>query len=50
MGIISTILGVIGFGFGTTIGIVIGYYLFIYFQSTDVEACFFYLFIIFVVN
>ncbi|OAP14621.1 SYTB [Arabidopsis thaliana] len=35
MGIISTILGVIGFGFGTTIGIVIGYYLFIYFQSTD---------------
>ncbi|KFK44133.1 hypothetical protein AALP_AA1G219600 [Arabis alpina] len=37
MGIISTILGVIGFGFGTTIGIVIGYYLFFHFQSTDVQ-------------
>ncbi|CAH2036753.1 unnamed protein product [Thlaspi arvense] len=35
MGIISTILGAIGFGFGTTIGIVFGYYLFIYFQSSD---------------
>uniref|UniRef100_M4DJ01 Uncharacterized protein n=1 Tax=Brassica campestris TaxID=3711 RepID=M4DJ01_BRACM len=38
MGIISTILGTIGFGFGTTIGILIGYYLFIYHQSTDVQA------------
>lgn len=38
MGITSTILGMIGFGFGTTIGIVIGYYLFFYFQSTDVQA------------
>ncbi|KAL1199217.1 Synaptotagmin-2 [Cardamine amara subsp. amara] len=37
MGIISTILGAIGFGFGTTIGIVIGYYVFIYSQSTDVQ-------------
>ncbi|KAG2321124.1 hypothetical protein Bca52824_014337 [Brassica carinata] len=35
MGIISTILGAFGFGFGTTVGIVIGYYLFIYHQSTD---------------
>ncbi|CAF2163008.1 hypothetical protein IGI04_026977 [Brassica rapa subsp. trilocularis] len=35
MGIISTILGTFGFGFGTTVGIVIGYYLFIYHQSTD---------------
>lgn len=38
MGIISTILGAFGFGFGTTVGIVIGYYLFIYHQSTDVQA------------
>ncbi|KAF2534781.1 hypothetical protein F2Q70_00031105 [Brassica cretica] len=35
MGTISTILGTFGFGFGTTVGIVIGYYLFIYHQSTD---------------
>ncbi|KAL0799837.1 hypothetical protein Bca101_055012 [Brassica carinata] len=37
MGIISTILGAFGFGFGTTVGIVIGYYLFFYHQSTDVQ-------------
>ncbi|KAL0760409.1 hypothetical protein Bca101_076559 [Brassica carinata] len=37
MGTISTILGTFGFGFGTTVGIVIGYYLFIYHQSTDVQ-------------
>ncbi|KAG2321198.1 hypothetical protein Bca52824_014411 [Brassica carinata] len=40
MGTISTILGTFGFGFGTTVGIVIGYYLFIYHQSTDVQASF----------
>lgn len=37
MGILSTILGFFGFGIGITIGLVIGYYLFIYFQPTDVK-------------
>ncbi|XP_057973210.1 synaptotagmin-2 isoform X1 [Malania oleifera] len=37
MGIISTVMGFWGFGVGTSIGIVIGYYLFIYFQPTDVK-------------
>ncbi|KAG5250310.1 synaptotagmin [Salix suchowensis] len=37
MGILSSILGFCGFGIGTSIGIVIGYYMFIYFQPTDVK-------------
>ncbi|KAL3514786.1 hypothetical protein ACH5RR_027503 [Cinchona calisaya] len=37
MGIISTIMGVFGFGIGITVGLVIGYFLFIYFQPTDVK-------------
>ncbi|CAK9178402.1 unnamed protein product [Ilex paraguariensis] len=37
MGIVSTVMGFFGFGIGITIGLVIGYYLFIYFQPTDVE-------------
>ncbi|KAA8528765.1 hypothetical protein F0562_036120 [Nyssa sinensis] len=37
MGIVSTIMGFFGFGVGITIGLVIGYYLFIYFQPTDVK-------------
>lgn len=37
MGILSTILGVWGFGVGTSIGLVIGYYMFIYFQPSDVK-------------
>ncbi|KAK8481793.1 hypothetical protein V6N13_065780 [Hibiscus sabdariffa] len=37
MGILSFILGVFGFGIGTSVGIVIGYYLFIYFLPTDVK-------------
>ncbi|CAA7399669.1 unnamed protein product [Spirodela intermedia] len=37
MGFLSTILGFFGFGTGISIGIVIGYYLFIYFQPTDVK-------------
>ncbi|KAK7831032.1 synaptotagmin-2 [Quercus suber] len=37
MGILSTILGVWGFGVGTSIGVVIGYYMFIYFQPSDVK-------------
>ncbi|KAI7737646.1 hypothetical protein M8C21_001779 [Ambrosia artemisiifolia] len=37
MGIISTLLGFSGFGIGVSAGLVIGYYLFIYFQPTDVK-------------
>ncbi|XVE56182.1 hypothetical protein DITRI_Ditri03aG0217300 [Diplodiscus trichospermus] len=37
MGVLSSILGLFGFGIGTSIGLVIGYYLFIYFLPTDVE-------------
>ncbi|KAJ3678583.1 hypothetical protein LUZ60_002386 [Juncus effusus] len=37
MGILSSILGFCGFGIGVSIGLVIGYYLFIYFQPTDVK-------------
>ncbi|GAB4839186.1 Synaptotagmin-2 [Ancistrocladus abbreviatus] len=37
MGFVSTILGFCGFGMGSFIGLVIGYYLFIYFQPTDVK-------------
>ncbi|XP_042993103.1 synaptotagmin-2-like [Carya illinoinensis] len=37
MGFFSTILGFWGFGVGTSIGLVIGYYMFIYFQPTDVK-------------
>ncbi|CAM0945777.1 unnamed protein product [Alopecurus aequalis] len=37
MGIFSTVLGFFGFGVGVTMGLVIGYYLFIYFQPTDVK-------------
>ncbi|XP_073289992.1 synaptotagmin-2-like [Primulina huaijiensis] len=37
MGIISTIMGVFGFGFGITVGLVLGYFLFIYYQPSDVK-------------
>ncbi|KAK6939325.1 C2 domain [Dillenia turbinata] len=37
MGFVSTILGFCGFGVGTSIGLVIGYYLFVYFQPADVK-------------
>ncbi|XP_072959547.1 synaptotagmin-2-like [Typha angustifolia] len=37
MGFLSSVLGFFGFGFGVTAGIVIGYYLFIYYQPTDVK-------------
>ncbi|KAI3919838.1 hypothetical protein MKW98_001094 [Papaver atlanticum] len=37
MGILSSILGFFGFGFGMAFGLVIGYYLFIYFQPSDVK-------------
>ncbi|XP_058725394.1 synaptotagmin-2-like [Vicia villosa] len=37
MGILSTIAGFLGFGIGTSVGLLIGYYIFIYFQSIHVE-------------
>ncbi|KAK4771535.1 hypothetical protein SAY87_032067 [Trapa incisa] len=37
MGLTSTILGFCGFGMGTSMGLVVGYYMFIYFQPTDVK-------------
>ncbi|XP_071713812.1 synaptotagmin-2-like [Rutidosis leptorrhynchoides] len=37
MGILSTILGAFGFGIGVNIGLVMGYYFFIYFQTSHVE-------------
>ncbi|XP_074279089.1 synaptotagmin-1-like [Silene latifolia] len=37
MGIVSTIMGFCGFGFGTSFGLVLGYYFFFYFQSSDVK-------------
>ncbi|XP_039008819.1 synaptotagmin-2-like isoform X1 [Hibiscus syriacus] len=37
MGILSTILGIFGFGIGTPIGLIIGYFVFIYVLPTDVE-------------
>ncbi|XP_062101238.1 synaptotagmin-2-like isoform X2 [Humulus lupulus] len=37
MGILSVMAGICGFGVGTSIGLVIGYYFFIYFQPTDVK-------------
>ncbi|KAK9748560.1 hypothetical protein RND81_02G066800 [Saponaria officinalis] len=37
MGFVSTVMGFCGFGVGTTFGLVIGYYFFIFFQSSDVK-------------
>ncbi|KZV39724.1 synaptotagmin-2 [Dorcoceras hygrometricum] len=37
MGVISTILGAFGFGVGLTVGLVVGYYLFILSQPNDVK-------------
>lgn len=37
MGFFSSILTFCGFGVGTSVGVVVGYYLFIYFQPTDVK-------------
>jgi hypothetical protein len=38
MGVVSTVLGFSGFGFGFSAGIVIGYFLFIYVQPNDVKV------------
>ncbi|KAL1553218.1 synaptotagmin-3-like [Salvia divinorum] len=37
MGLLSSLLGVIGFGIGLPIGLFIGFYLFVYSESEDVE-------------
>ncbi|KAI3901998.1 hypothetical protein MKX01_040401 [Papaver californicum] len=37
MGFVSSLLGILGFGFGFPVGILIGYFLFIYYQSKDVK-------------
>lgn len=37
MGFVSAVMGFFGFGVGISIGLVIGYYLFIYFQPSDVK-------------
>lgn len=38
MGVVSTVLGLSGFGVGVSAGVVIGYYMFIYFQPSDVKV------------
>jgi len=38
MGFFGTIFGFFGFGIGISIGFVIGYFLFIYVQPTDVKV------------
>ncbi|CAN6485287.1 unnamed protein product [Victoria cruziana] len=37
MGFLSSLLGFMGFGVGISVGLVIGYYLFIHFQPNDVK-------------
>ncbi|MQM11634.1 hypothetical protein Taro_044540 [Colocasia esculenta] len=37
MGFVSTLMGLCGFGMGVSAGVVIGYFMFIYFQPTDVK-------------
>lgn len=37
MGFIGTVMGFFGFGIGISVGLVIGYFMFIYFQPTDVK-------------
>lgn len=39
MGFFSALFGFLGFGVGVSAGLVIGYYLFIYFQPSDVKVC-----------
>lgn len=40
MGFFSTILGLCGFGIGISMGLVIGYFLFVYLQPNDVKVSF----------
>ena len=38
MGFLSSVLGFFGFGVGISIGLIAGYFLFIYFQPSDVKV------------
>lgn len=38
MGFVSSILGLFGFGVGISIGLLVGYFFFIYFESSDVKV------------
>lgn len=40
MGFFSSILGLSGFGVGISLGLVVGYFFFIYFQPRDVQVSF----------
>lgn len=42
MGIVGTILALVGFGWGMSIGLGIGYFLFIYMQPAEVQVMFLY--------
>ncbi|XWS63078.1 hypothetical protein CRYUN_Cryun06bG0065900 [Craigia yunnanensis] len=44
MGFLSIVLGFCGFGVGISVGLAIGYYLFIYFQPSDVKVIFVHVF------
>lgn len=37
MGFLGSLLGILGFGVGISIGLVLGYFLFIYFEPRDVK-------------
>lgn len=38
MGFLGSLLGILGFGVGISIGLVLGYFLFIYFEPRDVKV------------
>lgn len=38
MGFVNSILGLFGFGVGISIGLLVGYFFFIYFESSDVKV------------
>ncbi len=38
MGIVTTVLGLVGFGWGVALGLVLGYFIFIYLQPNDVKV------------
>jgi hypothetical protein len=38
MGIVTTVLGLVGFGWGFALGLVLGYFIFIYLQPNDVKV------------
>jgi hypothetical protein len=37
MGFVTTVLGLVGFGWGFALGLVLGYFIFIYLQPNDVK-------------